>query len=67
MDVAGGSICSRTRLYSELRNDVSAQLLNDVRRRALSVLEIEDNVVHPDFLKRLQQSPEVVAPEPEPK
>jgi len=49
-----------------LRNDVSAQLLNDVRRRALSVLEIEDNVVHPDFLKRLQQSPEVVTSEPEP-
>lgn len=55
-----------TRLYSELRNDVSAQLLNNLRSRALTVFEIQDNVVHPDFLKHLQQTPEVVASKPEP-
>lgn len=44
-----------TRLHSELRNDVRTQFLNNFHRRALAVFEIENDVVHADFLKRLQQ------------
>jgi len=45
-----------TRLHSELRNDVRTQFLNNFHRRALAVFEIENDVVHADFLKRLQQN-----------
>jgi len=47
----------RTRLHSELRNDVRTQFLNNLRRRTLAIFEIENDVVHADFLKRLQQKP----------
>lgn len=60
------SVHFRTRLYSEFRNNVSTQLLNDFLSRALSVFEIQDNVVHPDLLKRLQQKPQMVASQFEP-
>ncbi len=60
------SVHFRTRLYCEFRNNVSTQLLNDILSRALSVFEIQDNVVHPDLLKRLQQKPQMVASQFEP-
>lgn len=60
------SVHLRTRLYREFRNNVSTQLLNDFLSRALSVFEVQDNVVHPDLLKRLQQKTQMVASQFEP-
>lgn len=51
------SMSCLTRLHSELRNDVRTQFLDNLRRRALAIFEIENDVVHADFLKRLQQKP----------
>lgn len=64
--LVGVSVRFRTRLYCEFRNNVSTQLLNDFLSRALSVFEIQDNVVHPDLLKRLQQKTQMVASQFEP-
>lgn len=52
-------------LCAELRDDMFAKFLDNLCCGAFTILEVQDDVIYTDFLKCIQQGPQVVTSQSE--